>query len=340
MDGLAPERPVSISALLRHAERNHRDREVVSRRVEGDLHRCSRAELTARAGQAANALAAARVVPGDGVATLAWNGHRHVELAFAACGSGAILHALDPLAHPDRIVRIADDVRVRIVFFDLSFMPLIEDIAPRLATAHTFIALTDRTNMPGPAMIPNLLCYEEVIARAADDFDWPDFDDESVTSLCRMAGRAEEEDSACSALLPALAASVPDELSHLSQDVVLSAVPMSCVDGWGFTCAAWQAGAKLVFPGPWLDGCSLHELIESEGVTVAAAGGQVWRGLLAHAEREGVSLSGLRLAIVTDDAAGAEAIAIALSDVHGVKILRTPVRPPTTGGGTRGSARR
>ena len=98
MDGLAPERPVSISALLRHAERNHRDREVVSRRVEGDLHRCSRAELTARARRVANALAAAGMAPGDGVATLAWNGHRHVELAFAACGSGAILHALDPLA--------------------------------------------------------------------------------------------------------------------------------------------------------------------------------------------------------------------------------------------------
>ena len=155
-----------------------------------------------------------------------------------------------------------------------------------------------------------------------------------------MAGRAEEQDRARSALLPTVAAFVPDELSPLSQDVVLSAVPMSHADGWGLTCAAWQAGAELVFPGPWLDGRSLHELIESEGVTVAAAGGLVWRGLLAHAEREGASLSGLRLAIVTGDAADAEAAAGALSGLDGVKILRSPLRPPTTGGGTQASARR
>ena len=270
------------------------------------------------------------------MATLAWNGHRHVELAFAACGSGAILHALDPLAHPDRIVRIVDDVRVRIVFFDLSFMPLVEEIAPRLANVQRFIALTDRTNMPGPATIANMLCYEDAIAGAADDFDWPDFDDRTIAALSSMAGRAEEPDRARSALLPTVAAFVPDELNHLSQDIVLSAVPMSHVDGWRITCAAWQAGAKLVFPGPWLDGRSLHDLIESEGVTVAAAGGLVWRGLLAHAEREGATLSGLRLAIVTDDAAGAEATASTLSDHYGVKILRSPRATPHYGWGDAG----
>ena len=194
--------------------------------------------------------------------------------------------------------------------------------------------------MPGPAMIPNLLCYEDAIAGAADDFDWPDFDDGTIAALSSMAGRAEAQDRARSALLPTVAAFVPDELTHLSQDVVLSAVPMSHADGWGLACAAWQAGAKLVFPGPWLDGRSLHELIESEGVTVAAAGGLAWRGLLAHAEREGASLSGLRLAIVTGDAADAEAAAGALSGLDGVKILRSPLRPPTTGGGTQAGARR
>ena len=131
---------------------------------------------------------------------------------------------------------------------------------------------------------------------------------------------------------------MPDELSPLSQDVVLSAIPMSHADGWGLACAAWQAGARLVLPGPWLDGRSLHDLIESEGVTVAAAGGLVWRGLLAHAEREGASLSGLRLAIVTDDAADAEATASALSGLYGVTILRTAT--PHYGWGTQASARR
>jgi 3-(methylthio)propionyl---CoA ligase len=170
------------------------------------------AEPTARSRRVANALDAAGVVPGDSVATLAWNGHRHVELAFAACGSGAILHALDPRLHPDRIVRIADDARVRIVFFDLSFMPLVEEIAPRLAAATTFVALTDRTNMPVPATIWDLLCYEDIVAEASDDFDWPDFDDETIASLCKLAGRADAQDSAGSTFLPAVAAFVPDYL--------------------------------------------------------------------------------------------------------------------------------
>ena len=303
------------------------------------MHRCSRAELTARARRLANALATTGVVPGDSVATLAWNGHRHVELAFAACGSGAILHALDPRLHPDRIVQIADDARVRIVFFDLSFMPLVEEIAPRLAAATTFIALTDRTNMPVPATIWDLLCYEDVIAGASDDFDWPDFDEETIASLCRMAGRADEPDSTCSALLPAVAACLPDELHQRSQEIVLSAIPMSHVDSWRLVGAAWAAGAPLVFAGPWLDGRSLYDLIDGEGVTVVAARPQVWQGLLAHVEREAAALPGLRLAIITGDSACPAAIASTLHDRYGVTVLRAPTATPSTGGGTRGIAR-
>jgi fatty-acyl-CoA synthase len=322
-----------IAALLRHGERNEGDCEVVSHRVEGDVHRCSRAELMARARRLANALAATGVVPGDSVATLAWNGHRQVELAFAACGSGAILHALDPHLHPDRIVRIVDDARVRLVFFDLSFMPLVEEIAPRLAAATTFIALTDRTNMPAPATISDLLCYEDVIAGAPDDFDWPDFDDETIAALCRMAARAEEQGSACSALPPALAAFVPDELNLLSQDIVLSAIPMSHVDSWRLVGAAWAADTPLVFAGPWLDGRSLYDLIDGEGVTVAAARPQVWQGLLAHIEREAAALPSLRLAIITGESACPAAIANTLHDRYGVTGPPRPDGDPLYGWG-------
>jgi 3-(methylthio)propionyl---CoA ligase len=322
---------VPISALLRHAEHNHSDREVVSRAVEGDLHRCSRAALTARARRVANALAAAGVVPGDRVATLAWNGNRHVELAFAACGSGAILHALDPRLHPDSIVRIADDARVRIVFFDLSFMPLVEEIAPRLAAATTFIALTERANMPVPGTIWDLLCYENFIAGAPDDFDWPDFDDKTIASMRRMAGRATEMDSAVSTLLPVVGAFAPDDLTPPPQDVVLAAVPMFDVDGWRLTSEAWAAGAALVFPGPWLDGRSLHDLIEDEGVTIVAARPQVWQGLLAHVEREGCGLAGLRRAIVAGDCP--PATADTLRDRYGVTVLHAPTASPLNGRG-------
>ncbi len=231
MNAPAPRRS-PISTLLRDAEHGHGGRDVVSWRVEGDLHRCSRAELTARARRAANALAACGIVPGDRVATLAWNSHRPLEVAFAAFGSGAIVHALDPQLHPDRIVRIADDARVRIVFFDLSFMPLVEEIAPRLANATTFVALTDRANMPAPATIWDLLCYEDVVDAASDDFDWPEFDDATIGALCGMAGREAEQEGAVSTLLPAIGAGMRSELRPAPQDVVLSAIPMYQADGW------------------------------------------------------------------------------------------------------------
>jgi fatty-acyl-CoA synthase len=296
------------------AERDPRAPGVVSRRVEGDLHRQSRAELTARARQAAGALAAAGLARGDRVATLAWNGHRHLELAIAAGRAGVRLHALDARDHPDGIVRTADDTGARIIFFDLSFMPLVEEIAPRLATAQTFVALTDRANMP---VSPNLLCYEEIIAQAPEGAGWPGFDHPAGPTL----------------------PSAPDAPALLPQDVVLAAIPMFHADGRELVSAAWADGAGLVLPGPWLDGRSLHELIESEGVTVAAAGRLVWRGLLAHAEREGASLSGLRLAIVTDETAEAQATASALRDRHGVKILRGQGVPLHEGGDAGARAR-
>ena len=187
-------------------------------------------------------------------------------------------------------------------------MPLVEEIAPRLGTAR-FVALTDRANMPGPA-IANLLCYEEAIAGAADDFDWPDFDDRTIAALSSLAGRAEARTAIPNPLLQALladgggpGAGRAEPSARRTSSCRRSRCPTA--EGWGLACAAWQAGAGLVLPGPWLDGGSLHALIEGEGVTVVAAGGLVWRGLLAHAEREGAALSGLRLAIVTGG--GAEA---------------------------------
>ena len=182
------------------------------------------------------------------MATLAWNGHRHVEIALATCGSGAIVRALDPRLHPDRIVAIADDARVRMLFFDLSFMPLIEAVSPRLAAATTLIALTNRANMPVPATICDLLCYEDVIAGASDDFNWPDFDDQTIAALCR-AGRATEQDSAVATLLPVAGAFVPGDLNLSSQDIVLSAIPMSHVDGWGRPAQLGRRAPHWCLPG-------------------------------------------------------------------------------------------
>src|SRR6187399_876004 len=163
------QQPLLISTLLTHAERHHGDQEIVSRRVEGDLHRQTYGDLAQRARRMANALAANGIGFGDRVATLAWNGYRHMELYYAVSGSGAVLHTLNPRLHPDQVVWIADHAEDQVLFFDLTFLPLIEAIAARVKTIKAFVAMTDRAHMPVPGAagnVPKLLCYEDLIAGA------------------------------------------------------------------------------------------------------------------------------------------------------------------------------
>ena len=166
MNGSMMQQPLLISSLLTHAERHHGEQQIVSRRVEGDVHRYTFSELAARSRRMANALAALGVGFSDRVATLAWNGYRHMELYYAASGSGAVLHTLNPRLHPDQVVWIADHAEDQILFFDLTFLPLVEAIAGRVSTIKTFVAMTDRAHMPASSKVPNLLCYEELVADA------------------------------------------------------------------------------------------------------------------------------------------------------------------------------
>src|SRR6187431_3646322 len=167
------QQPLLISTLLNHAERHHRDQEIVSRRVEGDLHRQTYGDLAERSRRMANALAASGIRFGDRVATLAWNGYRHMELYYAVSGSGAVLHTLNPRLHPDQVVWIADHAEDQVLCFDLTFLPLIEAIAGRVKTIKHFVAMTDRAHMPAASGVPGLLCYEELIEGASDEFAWP-----------------------------------------------------------------------------------------------------------------------------------------------------------------------
>src|SRR3954465_1983037 len=163
MNGLGMQQPLLISSLLVHAERHHGDQEVVSRRVEGDIHRTTYAELAQRSRRMAKALAGLNVNPGERVATLAWNGYRHLELYYAVSGSGAVLHTLNPRLPPDQVVYIADHAEDQVLFFDLTFLPLIEAIAGRIKSIKAFVAMTDRSRMPATTSIPNLLCYEDLL---------------------------------------------------------------------------------------------------------------------------------------------------------------------------------
>ena len=275
MNGLMMQQSLLVSSLLTHAERHHGDQEIVSRRVEGDVHRTTYRELASRSRRLANALAARGVQFGDRVATLAWNGYRHMELYYAVSGSGAVLHTLNPRLHPDQVVYIADHAEDQALFFDLTFLPLVEAIADRVKTIKTFVAMTDRAHMPAASKIRNLLCYEELAAANSDSFTWPSFDENQASSLCYTSGTTGNPKGVLyshrSTLLHTFAIALPDALNCSAKDVILPVVPMFHVNAWGLPYAACMTGSKLVFPGPGLDGRSLYELFESERVTLSAS---------------------------------------------------------------------
>lgn len=302
MLGSMMQQPLLISSLLVHAERHHGEQEIVSRRVEGDVHRTTFRELAARARKMANALAALGMKPGDRVATLAWNGYRHMELYYAVSGSGAVLHTLNPRLHPDQVTWIADHAQDQVLFFDLSFLPLIEAVASRVKTVKAFVAMTDRARMPATSAIPGLLCYEDLLGAQSDIFHWPTFDENTASSLCYTSGTTGNPKGALyshrSTVLHTYGSALPDALNLSGRDVILPVVPMFHVNAWGLPYAACMVGAKLVFPGPFLDGKSLHDLFEAEGVTVSAGVPTVWQGLLAHVEANNLKFRTMRRTII------------------------------------------
>ncbi len=302
MNGLMMQQPLLISSLLVHAERHHGDQEIVSRRVEGDIHRCTYRDLASRSRRMAKAIAALGVKPGDRVATLAWNGYRHMELYYAVSGSGAVLHTLNPRLHPDQVVYIADHAEDQVLFFDMTFLPLVEAVAGRVKTIKRFVAMTDRAHMPKESKIPGLLCFEDLLDAQDEHFVWPVFDEHQASSLCYTSGTTGNPKGVLyshrSTVLHTFAIALPDALNVSARDSVLPVVPMFHVNAWGLPYAACMMGAKLVFPGPGLDGKSLYELFETERVTVSAGVPTVWQGLLGFVEAGGLKFSTMRRTVI------------------------------------------
>ncbi|MEM5329589.1 3-(methylthio)propionyl-CoA ligase [Paraburkholderia sp. JHI2823] len=303
MQGLMMEQPLLVASLLKHAERHHGTREIVSRRVEGDIHRYRYQDLAQRARRMANALSSLAIAPGERVGTLAWNGYRHMELYFAVSGSGAVLHTLNPRLHADQLVYIIEHAQDRVIFFDLTFLPLIETVAPRVSSPTFFVAMTDREHMPrNHGLGSRLLCYEDLIEGHKADFEWPLLDENSASSLCYTSGTTGNPKGVLyshrSTLLHTYAAALPDSLNCSARDAILPVVPMFHVNAWGLPYIACMVGAKLVFPGPALDGKSLYQLIEEEQVTLSAGVPTVWQGLLSHVESIEGSFSSMRRTII------------------------------------------
>jgi acyl-CoA synthetase (AMP-forming)/AMP-acid ligase II len=301
MNGQMMRQPLLISSLLVHAERHHGDREIVSRRVEGDVHRYTYRDMAARARRMANALAGMGVAQGDRVATLAWNGYRHMELYYAVSGLGAVMHTLNPRLHPDQLLYIVEHAEDKTLFFDQTFLPLIEAIAPRVTRAVTFVAMCERARLRESTAV-RLMCYEDLIEANDDRFTWPQFDENAASSLCYTSGTTGNPKGVLyshrSTVLHTYAAALPDALNCSAADTILPVVPMFHVNAWGLPYIACMVGAKLVFPGPALDGKSLHDLFESERVTVSAGVPTVWQGLLAHVETNGLAFSTMKRTII------------------------------------------
>ncbi len=302
MTGQMMSQPLLISSLLRHAERHHGKQEIVSRRVEGDLHRYTFRDFAARARRLAKALITLGVQPGERVGTLAWNGYRHMELYYAVSGSGSVLNTLNPRLHPDQLVWIAKHAEDRVLCFDLTFLPLVEAVAPRLKGVRQFVLMTDRAHMPAQSTIPGLLCYEELVEAQDDQYEWPTLDENSASSLCYTSGTTGNPKGVLynhrSTLLHTYASVMPDTLNVSARDVVLPVVPMFHVNAWGLPYSACMVGSKLVFPGAALDGKSLYDLFENERVTMSAGVPTVWQGLLAHVSAHNLKFSTMRRTVI------------------------------------------
>jgi fatty-acyl-CoA synthase len=255
-----------------------------------------------RAKKLANALRGLGVQMGDRVATMAWNGYRHLEAYYAVSGSGAVLHTLNPRLFPEQVAYIANHAEDQYLLFELTFLPLIEAVAQHCKTIKGYILMCDRDRMPAQTAIPNLMCYEDLIDNNSDDYEWPLFDENSASSLCYTSGTTGNPKGALyshrSTLLHSYASTMPDALNVSGRDAVLPVVPMFHVNAWGLPYSVPLTGAKMVFPGPSLDGKSLYELFESEKVTFSAGVPTVWLGLLNYVAQNNLSFSSFKRTVI------------------------------------------
>jgi fatty-acyl-CoA synthase len=310
MHGLMMDRPLLISDLIRHADRHHGSTEIVSKTVEGEIHRYTYRDAHARAQKLANTLKRLGIAMHDRVATLAWNGFRHYEIYYAVAGCGAVIHTINPRLFPDQIAYIANHAEDKVVFYDTTFASLIEKLRPQLKTVTHFIALDDE--------------YERLIEKESEEFTWPTFDERTAACLCYTSGTTGNPKGALyshrSTMIHAYAAALPDTLNLSAREVVLPVVPMFHVNAWSLPYSCTMCGTKMVFPGPHLDGKSLHELFESEGVTMSAGVPTVWLGLLNYVTEKKLRFSTLKTVVIGGSACP-PAMIRAFQDEYGVQVL-------------------
>jgi fatty-acyl-CoA synthase len=302
MLGLMQDRPLLISQLIDFAAEYHGDTEIVSRTVEGPIHRYTYRDAHRRAKQVSEALTGLGIKPGDRIGTLAWNGYRHFELYYGISGMGAVCHTINPRLFPEQVAYIVNHAEDQLLFVDVNILPLVQGLAHQFRTVRHIVAMTDRAHLPAGLDLPNLLVYEELIGGKPGTFVWPEFDERTASSLCYTSGTTGNPKGVLyhhrSTILHAYASALPDGIGISARDTVLPVVPMFHVNAWGLPYAGCLSGAKLVFPGPALDGASVYQLFESEGVTITAGVPTVWLLLLQHLQANNLKLTTLRKSVI------------------------------------------
>ncbi|HZZ14243.1 MAG TPA: AMP-binding protein, partial [Paraburkholderia sp.] len=314
--------PLTVSSLLAHAARHFGDTEIVSRRIEGDVHRYTYRDCEKRAKQLAQALIALGVEPGERVATLAWNGYRHLEAYYGTTGFGAVCHTINPRLFPDQIAYIINHADDAYVLFDTTFAPLVDMLAPQCPKVRGWIALADTAHLP--TMQTPLLSYETLVEAQDGDYAWPALDERQASYLCYTSGTTGNPKGALyshrSTVLHAFGAALPDAMSLCARDAAMAIVPMFHVNAWGIPHAGPLTGAKLVFPGKDLDGKSLFELMENEHVTYTAGVPTVWLGLLNYLRETRARFSSLNRTVIGGSACP-PAMLRTIEDDYGVQVI-------------------
>lgn len=293
--------PLLISSLLTHAETYHGDTTIASVETSGGVVYKTWSEIAYRARQLANALTQLGIQNTERCATLAWNNHRHLEIYFGVSGSGKICHTINPRLFPAQITYIANHAQDQILFFDKTFLPLLVGIKECLTTVKYFVLLSPRDE-EALAQFPTLLFYDELLAQASADYQWPLLDENSASSLCYTSGTTGDPKGVLyshrSTLLHSFGIALPDSMHLSAQDNIMPVVPMFHVNAWGTPYAAAMVGARLTMPGPNLDGMSLAKLIESEHVTIALGVPTIWQNLLLAMEKTQGKFTSLKRTVI------------------------------------------
>jgi acyl-CoA synthetase (AMP-forming)/AMP-acid ligase II len=301
MLGLMQDWPLLCHRIIDHAAIQHGDREVVTRSIEGPIHRTNYREVRKRALKVAQRLEKEGVKLGDRVATLAWNTWRHLETWYGITGVGAVYHTINPRLFPEQIAYIANHAEDKLMFLDTTFVPLMEKLQDKLSTIQRYVILTDAAHMPQTSL-RNAVPYEDWIAEVDGDFTWATFDENTAAGMCYTSGTTGNPKGVVyshrSNVLHSLVALTPDAFDLSVQDTIMPVVPFFHANGWTIAFSAPMSGCRLILPGMKLDGVSIYELLESERVTMTAAVPTIWLMLLNHMETNNLKLSTLRRVLI------------------------------------------